>query len=75
MLGLFALLKGSVIFVFFRFLQESMPLFLWRRETLETSLLYEPVKKIVPTIFPTVLRIEKKMNLKRLKQDHHNYFY
>jgi len=71
--GLFALLKGSVIlsvfFVFFARINALIPLV--ASETLETSLLYEPIKKIVPTIFPTIVEeIEKKgMNLKRIKQD------
>ena len=61
--GLFALLKGavilSVIFIFFARINVFFSLV--KKQTLETSLLYVPVKKIVPTIFPAIIEeVEKK---------------
>lgn len=61
--GLFALLKSvvilSVIFVFFTRANKTIPFV--GEETLEESILYEPIRDIVPTIFPSIIReIESK---------------
>jgi membrane protein required for colicin V production len=63
--GVFALLKSvvilSVIFIFFARLN-SVIVFV-EKETFETSVLYTPVKKIVPTIFPQIIKqIDEKKN-------------
>lgn len=55
--GVFALLKSvvilSVIFVFFSKINTTVPFI--GEETLEKSILYQPVKDIVPTIFPSII--------------------
>lgn len=63
--GIFALLKSvvilSVIVVFFARLNNVIHFI--EKETLDTSVLYMPVKKIVPTIFPKIIQeIDKKKN-------------
>ena len=63
--GVFALLKSvlilSVLFVFFSRLNGVIRFI--EKETLETSVLYVPVKKIVPTLFPNIIeKIEEKKN-------------
>jgi membrane protein required for colicin V production len=63
--GVFALLKSavilSVIFVFIARLNNIIHFI--EKETLETSVLYTPVKKIVPTIFPKIVKeIDEKKN-------------
>ena len=63
--GVFALLKSavilSVIFVFIARLNNIIHFI--EKETLETSVLYTPVKKIVPTIFPKIIEeIDEKKN-------------
>lgn len=56
--GVFALLKSvvilSVIFVFFARINSTIPFV--GKETLENSILYEPVKNIVPSIFPSIIK-------------------
>jgi membrane protein required for colicin V production len=61
--GVFALLKSvlilSVIFVFFARLNNNL-LFVGK-ETLDNSILYAPVKSIVPSVFPSIIKeIEEK---------------
>tara|TARA_R110002073_G_scaffold296322_1_gene462305 strand:+ start:15762 stop:16292 length:531 start_codon:yes stop_codon:yes gene_type:complete len=61
--GIFALLKSvvilSVIFVFFTRANKTIPFV--SDETLSESILYEPVRSLVPTIFPSIIReIESK---------------
>jgi membrane protein required for colicin V production len=55
--GVFALLKSvvilSVIFVFFNRINNTIPFV--GKETLNNSLLYEPVRDIVPSIFPSII--------------------
>lgn len=63
--GVFALLKSavilSVIFVFIARLNNIIHFI--EKETLETSVLYTPVKKIVPAIFPKIIKeIDEKKN-------------
>jgi membrane protein required for colicin V production len=58
--GLFGLLKIglllSVAFVFFGKVNDTIPFI--KKETLEASILYQPVKKIAPTIFPSIIHGE-----------------
>ena len=58
--GLFGLLKIglllSVVFVFFGKVNDTIPFI--KKETLEASILYQPVKKIAPTIFPSIIHGE-----------------
>lgn len=61
--GIFALLKSvlilSVVFVFFARVNNNL-LFVGK-ETLDNSILYAPVKSIVPSIFPSIIKeIEEK---------------
>jgi membrane protein required for colicin V production len=55
--GVFALLKSgvilSVVFVFIARVNSTIPFI--EKETLDTSVLYTPVKEIVPTIFPQII--------------------
>ena len=56
--GVFALLKSvvilSVIFVFFSRINSTIPFV--GKETLENSILYTPVKELVPSIFPSIIK-------------------
>lgn len=56
--GLFGLLKFglilSVVFIFFGKVNDTLPFV--NKETLDESLLYEPIKKIAPTIFPSFVK-------------------
>jgi len=63
--GVFALLKSvvilSVIFVFFARVNSTIPFV--EKQTLDASILYAPVKEIVPTIFPAIIKeIDEKKN-------------
>lgn len=55
--GFFAFLKSvvilSVIFVFFARINNTLPFV--SEETLEESILYEPVRDIVPSLFPSII--------------------
>ncbi len=55
--GVFALLKSvvilSVVFVFFSRINTTIPFV--GQETLEDSILYEPIKDLVPSIFPSIV--------------------
>ena len=55
--GVFALLKSgvilSVVFVFIARVNSTIPFI--EKETLDTSVLYAPVREIVPTIFPQII--------------------
>lgn len=60
--GVFGALKIglilSVIFIFFGKMNDTIPFV--EKETLENSILFEPVKKIAPTIFPSIIKgVEK----------------
>lgn len=59
--GVFGALKIglilSVIFIFFGKMNNTIPFI--EKETLEKSLLYKPVKKIAPTIFPSIIKDEE----------------
>ena len=59
--GVFGALKIglilSVVFIFFGKMNDTIPFI--KKETLEESILYNPVRKIAPTIFPTIIKEEK----------------
>ena len=59
--GLFGLLKIglilSVVFIFFGKMNDTIPFI--KKETIEESILYRPVKKIAPTIFPSIINGER----------------
>jgi membrane protein required for colicin V production len=69
--GLFGLLKIglilSVIFIFFGKMNDTIPFV--KKEKLEASILYQPVKKIAPMIFPSMINgvNEKKGDKKETK--------
>lgn len=44
----------SVVFIFFGKMNNTIPFI--KQETLDTSILYEHVKKIAPTIFPSIIK-------------------
>lgn len=56
--GVFGALKIglilSVVFIFFGKMNDTIPFI--DKETLEESILYEPVKKIAPIIFPSIIK-------------------
>ncbi len=59
--GIFGCLKIglvlSVIFIFFGKMNETIPFI--KKETLNESILYHSVRKIAPTIFPSIIKEEK----------------
>ena len=59
--GVFGVLKIglilSIIFIFFGKMNETIPFV--KKKTLEESILYSSVKKIAPTIFPSIIKEEK----------------
>ena len=59
--GVFGALKIglilSVVFIFFGKMNDTIPFI--EKETLEKSILYNPVKKIAPTIFPSIIKEDK----------------
>ena len=58
--GVFGALKIglilSVIFIFFGKMNDTIPFV--KQETLQESILYAPVKKIAPTIFPSIIKTD-----------------
>jgi len=68
--GVFALLKSvvilSVIFVFFARINNTIPFI--EKDTLDNSILYNPVKEIVPSIFPSIIQ-EIDAQKKELEKD------
>lgn len=60
--GIFGALKIglilSVLLLFFSKMNDTIPFI--DKETLQKAILYEPVKKIAPTIFPSLIKEEKK---------------
>jgi membrane protein required for colicin V production len=58
--GVFGALKIglilSVVFIFFGKINNTIPFI--KKKTLEESILYKPVKKVVPTIFPSIMKGE-----------------
>jgi membrane protein required for colicin V production len=59
--GVFGALKIglilSVVFIFFGKMNNTIPFV--QQETLDKSILYEPVKKIAPFIFPSIIKQDK----------------
>lgn len=59
--GIFGVLKValilSIIFIFFNQINNSIPFI--KKETLEASVLYNPIKKIVPKLFPSIIKESK----------------
>ena len=59
--GIFGALKIglilSVVFIFFGKMNDTIPFI--KKETLDESILYSPVRKIAPTIFPSIIKEEK----------------
>ena len=49
----------SVVFIFFGKMNDTIPFV--KKETLNESILYAPVKKIAPTIFPSVIKNEDEL--------------
>ena len=62
--GIFGALKIglilSVIFIFFGKMNDTIPFI--KKETLDESILYGPVKKVAPTIFPSIIKEEIEEN-------------
>ncbi|QTD36182.1 CvpA family protein [Polaribacter batillariae] len=58
--GVFGALKIglilSVVFIFFGKMNNTIPFI--EKETIKKSILFEPVKKIAPTIFPSIIKEE-----------------
>jgi len=61
--GIFGALKIglilSVIFIFFGKINDTIPFV--KKETLETSILYRPIKQIVSTFFPALIKEQKQV--------------
>lgn len=61
--GVFGALKIglilSVVFIFFGKMNDTIPFI--EKETLDESILYSPVKKIAPAIFPSIIKDEKQV--------------
>ena len=61
--GLFGAIKIglilSVVFIFFGKMNDTIPFV--KKETLDESILYAPVKKIAPTIFPSIIKNEDEL--------------
>jgi len=59
--GVFGALKIglilSVVFIFFGKMNDTIPFV--EKETLQESILYAPVKKVAPTIFPSIIKEEE----------------
>jgi len=62
--GVFGALKIglilSVLFIFFGKMNNTIPFV--KQETLDASILYSPVKKVAPTIFPSIIKDEEEPN-------------
>ena len=59
--GVFGALKIglilSIVFIFFSKMNDTIPLI--KKETLESAILYKPVKNIAPLIFPSIIKDNK----------------
>lgn len=62
--GVFGALKIglilSVVFIFFGKINDTIPFV--KKENLEESILYQPVKKIAPMIFPSIIKGEENLD-------------
>ena len=50
----------SIVFIFFSKMNDTIPFI--KKETLESSILYNPVKKIAPLLFPSIIKDEQLQN-------------
>jgi membrane protein required for colicin V production len=50
----------SIVFIFFGKMNDTIPFI--KKETLESSILYNPVKKIAPLLFPSIIKNEQLQN-------------
>jgi membrane protein required for colicin V production len=50
----------SIVFIFFSKMNDTIPFI--KKETLESSILYNPVKKIAPLLFPSIIKNEQLQN-------------
>jgi len=61
--GVFGTLKIglilSIVFIFFGKMNETIPFV--KKETLDASILYAPVKKITPILFPSIIKNEEEI--------------
>ena len=49
----------SIVFIFFGKMNDTIPFV--KKETLDESILYAPVRKIAPTIFPSIIKNEDEL--------------
>tara|TARA_B100000787_G_scaffold105799_1_gene78463 strand:+ start:2314 stop:2829 length:516 start_codon:yes stop_codon:yes gene_type:complete len=49
----------SIVFIFFGKMNDTIPFV--KKDTLDKSILYAPVKKIAPTIFPSIIKNEDEL--------------
>lgn len=67
--GVFGALKIglilSVIFIFFGKMNNTIPFV--KQETLDESILYKPVKKIAPMIFPSIIKDDGEIDLPEIE--------
>ena len=49
----------SIVFIFFGKMNDTIPFV--KKDTLDESILYAPVKKIAPTIFPSIIKNEDEL--------------
>ena len=54
----------SVVFIFFGKMNDTIPFV--KKETLDESILYAPVRKIAPTIFPSIIKNEDELVIPNL---------
>lgn len=68
--GVFGALKIglilSVIFIFFGKMNDTIPFV--NKENLEESILYTPVKKIAPTIFPSIIKGDGEVTIPKIEE-------
>ena len=67
--GVFGALKIglilSVVFIFFGKMNDTIPFI--EEETLNESVLFLPVKKIAPTVFPSIIKDDGKIDIPKIK--------
>lgn len=69
--GVFGALKIglilSVIFIFFGKMNDTIPFV--NKENLDESILYAPVKKIAPTIFPSIIKDDGEVTIPEIEEN------
>ena len=69
--GVFGALKIglilSVVFIFFGKMNDTIPFV--EQETLNESVLYKPVKKIAPMIFPSIIKEDGEMEIPEIERE------